>query len=141
MKIEGARGIGGAGAAKRAGKTTGDADAFSRALEEASGAEGPAAATTVSPVEALLIVQEVGDATSGRRRAVNRGNRLLDRLAALRDELLTGAISEQGLLEMQRLVASQREQLADPALAAVLDEIDLRVQVELAKLGMATPYG
>ena len=39
------------------------------------------------------------------------------------------------------LVEEKREDFVDPGLAAVLDEIDLRARVELAKLNFAAANG
>lgn len=98
----------------------------------------PAAATpTLGAVDALLIAQEIPDPLAGRRRAVQRGNALLDRLDDLRLGLLAGVLPRERLDELARLARSARETVDDPRLGAVLDEIDLRVAVELAKLDAA----
>jgi len=95
----------------------------------------PAAApTTVSALDALLTVQEIPDATAGRRRAVQRGDALLDRLEDVRLALLTGVLPRERLEQLSRLAGTSRAAITDPRLSAVLDEIDLRVAVELAKL-------
>ncbi len=95
----------------------------------------PAAApTTVSALDALLTVQEIPDATAGRRRAVQRGDALLDRLEDVRLALLTGVLPRERLEQLSRLAGTSRAAVTDPRLSAVLDEIDLRVAVELAKL-------
>ncbi len=46
-----------------------------------------------------------------------------------------GAISESKLSALMRTVRENRDQVDDPRMAAVLDEIELRAAVELAKLG------
>ena len=48
--------------------------------------------------------------------------------------LLLGTIPQSRLEQLAHLVRAQREQLNDPKLTAVLDEIELRAAVELAKL-------
>jgi hypothetical protein len=48
-------------------------------------------------------------------------------------ELLAGGISREKLLQLSRIVNARRSQITDPKLAAILDDIDLRAQVELAK--------
>ena len=53
------------------------------------------------------------------------------RICAL--ELLTGAISRDKLLQLGHLVNTRKGEVTDPRLAEILDEIDLRAQVELAK--------
>jgi Class II flagellar assembly regulator len=92
------------------------------------------ATRALSPVDGLFALQEVPEALAGHRRAIRRGSALLDRLDDLRLSLLSGQLSVSQIGELSRLVASERAQVDDPRLAAVLDEIDLRAQVELAKL-------
>jgi hypothetical protein len=88
----------------------------------------------VATVDNLFVLQEVADGLTGRRRAVQRGNTLLDRLDDIRIGLLTGSLPR-GQLETLRRMAQERDDLGnDPQLAAILDEIELRVAVELAKL-------
>lgn len=102
-----------------------------------SGEQAPAAAappTTVSALDTLLTVQEIPDAIAGRRRAVQRGDALLDRLEDVRLALLTGVLPRERLEQLARLAGTSRTAITDPRLSAVLDEIDLRVAVELAKL-------
>jgi class II flagellar assembly regulator FliX len=105
---------------------------------EALGADQPAAPTKAAPppaaVDALLSLQEMPDALAGRRRAVQRGQTLLDRLEDLRLGLLAGIVPRERLDELAKLSRTARETVDDPRLAQLLDEIDLRVAVELAKL-------
>jgi hypothetical protein len=98
----------------------------------------PAASTTPAVgVGSLLLVQEVGDATGERRRALARGFDLLDRLDELRLALLAGGLDRDTLEGLAESVKSARSAVDDPGLAAVLDAIELRAAVELAKLGRA----
>lgn len=95
----------------------------------------PAAATAASGVaglSSLMALQGVEDATERRRRAVRRGNGLLDRLSDLKLDLLSGG---DGARALDGLAGALREQRSedDPGLKAVIDQIDLRAAVELAK--------
>ena len=92
----------------------------------------------MNAVDGLFQLQEVPDALAQRRRAVQRGNTLLDRLDDLRLALLAGSLSPGQLSELQRAVSSERGLVDDPRLLSVLDEIDLRARVELAKLTMTS---
>lgn len=86
-------------------------------------------------IDAILALQAVEDPLSGpRRRAVKRGASLLDMLDTIKADLLVGQVGPERLDQLVALLAEARDQ-AEPGLAAVLDDIDLRVQVELAKLG------
>lgn len=103
-----------------------------------SGESAPAAsARPVASVDGVLAVQAADDPTTGRRRAVARGKDLLDQLDRLRLALLEGRLSADQLARLASRVAEQRDQVTDPALSAVLDEIELRAAVELAKLERA----
>jgi hypothetical protein len=46
---------------------------------------------------------------------------------------LTGVISRDKLRKLTQVVSARRGEVTDPRLKEVLDEIDLRAQVELAK--------
>jgi hypothetical protein len=107
---------------------------FAAALSGEQPPTAAAAPTTVSALDTLLTVQEVPDAIAGRRRAVQRGDALLDRLEDVRLALLTGVLPRERLEQLSRLARTDRTAITDPRLSAVLDEIDLRVAVELAKL-------
>lgn len=141
MKVTGTGTTSSIGAPRRTGRTDRRSDDFARHLENA--VDGLAdqqpidGLAPLSAVEALLAAQSVGDATDeeSRRRMLKRGEDLLDRLAELRVDLLEGRVSKDRLLQLADLVRGRRESVSDPQLSALLDEIDLRAQVELAKFG------
>ncbi len=87
-------------------------------------------------VDGLLALQEVPDAADGRSKGLARGADLLDRLDEIRHALLRGAISRERLAELHRCVLAKKTVVDDARLGAILDEIDLRASVELAKLGI-----
>ena len=89
-------------------------------------------------MSALIALQEVPDARTGRAKAVRRGRDMLDVLDELRDGLLTGSISRSSVQRLLVLTNAEREDFMDPGLAAVMDEIELRAKVELAKLNFAS---
>lgn len=94
-------------------------------------------ASAVGGIEALLAAQSVGDALSDggrKKRAVERGNTLLDRLEELRLAILDGVIPKSRLIELAQMLRERREEGLDPSLSALLDDIELRAEVELAKL-------
>jgi len=86
-------------------------------------------------VDAVVALQGVQDATGGgaNARARQWGNDTLDRLERIRLDLLAGAIPRDRLIELARMVSERREYAADRQLNDLLDEIDLRVRVEIAK--------
>jgi len=110
---------------------------FSQHLK--SGPESVAGAVGASPmsaVEALLSLQEVEDGTSGqsRSRARKWGNDVLDDLERLRVGIISGIIPRGDLERIAASVEQRRARTDDPALEMILDEIELRAKVELAKL-------
>ena len=87
----------------------------------------------VADVGALMALQGVEDATERRRRAIRRGGGLLDRLDELKLALLSGEAGEGALERLSRTLREERPEDADPQLTSLLNQIDLRAAVELAK--------
>ncbi len=105
---------------------------FADALGDAQGASATTSAESITPVAP---VQAVDDALSSRKKAVRHGHALLDELDAIRMGLLMGGIPQHRLHALQDMVQQQRGHTDDAKLNHILDDIDLRVRVELAKLG------
>ena len=93
-------------------------------------------AAPTGTLHAILALQGLEDPGERRRQAAARGLDLLDMLDDLRQYILSGAVPQETLARLSAVAGERRADIDDPALAAVLDEIDLRAQVELAKLGM-----
>ena len=85
-------------------------------------------------IDVLLALQAVEDPRVARRRAVRRGRSLLDGLEDVKLDLLSGGVSEARLDQLLALVGEARERSL-PELDSVIDEVELRVRVELAKFG------
>ncbi len=123
--------------ARRTSRSAGDAgESFAAQLP--SGEAAPAAlagGAPISGVQALLALQEVPDALQSRKRVVKRGNDLLDRLDDIRTGLLLGTIPLGTLKDLAHQLREQRSRDIDGNLSTIMDEIELRVAVELAKLG------
>jgi hypothetical protein len=88
-------------------------------------------------LDALLAVQGEGDPAERRRRSLKRGHDLLDALDQLKAALLSGRIGSAQLQRLTHQLAAQRDSSGDAKLDEVLAHIELRAQVELAKLGRA----
>lgn len=119
---------------------SGEGGAFASAVDAAGTAATPArtsAASPVSAVDALLALQEAPDSSAGRSRGLARAADLLDLLEEVRRGLLLGTIPRATLGQLARLAREGRQPGLDPALAAILDDIELRAEVELAKLDRA----
>ena len=136
MKVSGPRPIDGTSARRattRAGASGGafhvDHDVGARPLTHAA----PNASLTA--VDTMLALQAVPDASTGRRRAVRRAADMLDLLDDIKIGLLEGVIPRGKLQGLLKAVQSRRDEIDDPGLLQVLDEVELRAQVELAKFG------
>ncbi|GAB4525623.1 MAG: flagellar assembly protein FliX [Roseibium sp.] len=93
-----------------------------------------AGGAAIQGMDALLALQEVDERAERRSRAARHGHSLLDTLESVRADLLSGLVSEDRLELLERQIA-KRPQSGDPRIDSVLEEIELRVKVELAKLG------
>jgi hypothetical protein len=100
-------------------------------------AQTVAAPGTIASVESILTLQGLDDSTGGRSKGVQYGEHLLDMLDEVRDGLLAGGIPRGTLNRLATAVSRRQEGFADPKLQNVLDEIELRARVELAKLEQA----
>ena len=87
-----------------------------------------------SSIDALLALQAVDDPLLGRKKAIRRGRALLDTLDQIKADLLIGQVSEGRLNQLMVLIGQARERNL-PELDGVLDDIELRARVELAKFG------
>ena len=135
MRIQGTSGRAGAAAsptARRAASGT-----FS--LEGESAARAATATSgmrSIGGIDALLALQGVEEPGERRRKAVKRGRSALDALDALKLGLLSGTLDTGALARLKSVTAGLAEPTGDPGLDTVLAEIELRVEVELAKIGM-----
>ena len=62
------------------------------------------------------------------------GDDLLNRLDDLRLAILDGVLSKDKLTELAHNLRQKRQNSDDPKLNEIIDEIELRVEVEVAKL-------
>ena len=86
-------------------------------------------------IDALLAMQGVEDPTERRKRSVARGRGALDVLDDLKLGLLAGNLDTATMNRLRDAAANLKSSSGDPGLDAVLAEIELRVEVELAKAG------
>lgn len=94
-------------------------------------------ATPIASLDHMLALQEISDDESRRKTLVKQGEMSLEALDKLRNALLMGVLPQSTLRHLEKVVAQQRAVIApDPRLASILDEIELRAAVELAKIEM-----
>ncbi|NCC22517.1 MAG: flagellar assembly protein FliX [Alphaproteobacteria bacterium] len=137
MKIEGPNKTGGAQPGKGKGKVSSSGGSFGDLISKGAGeTKGASAAQQIARVDALLAVQAAEDPTAraARQRMRKRSESILDELDRLRMAMLNGTLTVGHMVDIADVVASHRERIDDPEMAAILDEIDLRAQVELAKM-------
>jgi hypothetical protein len=100
--------------------------------------ESRAAAAPKAPatIDALLALQGVeDDPVERRKRSVQRGRGALDVLDDLKIGLLSGNFDSSTVIRLRAAAAELKSSSGDAGLDAVLAEIELRVEVELAKAG------
>ncbi len=136
MKVTGAGGVG-QGQGPRPTRPAGG-EGFR--LPAASAAAGPSQVSGVGAtqatmgVQSLIALQEVGGPLERRRRAVGRAGRILDVLDEVKVALLDGDLNAGDLDRLRRVVREERQATEDPKLEALLNEIETRAAVEMAKL-------
>ncbi len=87
-------------------------------------------------IDALIALQGIEqDPAERRRRSVARGKGALDVLDELKLRLLSGNLDSSTMARLRDAAANLKSSSGDPGLDAVLSEIELRVEVELAKAG------
>jgi Class II flagellar assembly regulator len=135
MRIYGPNGttIGTSGAnAKRTSSTGFSLLPDAVATPESRSASAPRAAGNI---DALMALQGVEDPVERRKRSVARGKGALDVLDDLKIGLLSGNFNASTVSRLRDAAASLKSSSGDPGLDTVLAEIELRVEVELAKAG------
>ena len=137
MQIEGPKRTGATGKtdkAKKAGSTS--SSSFSEMLTDAADETSPAAAPApVAGVNLFAALQAAEHATDQeqRRQAINHADDLLNDLEDLRIGLLLGSYTIYQLRNLAGRLTQQRARITDAQLLSLLDDIQLRAAVELAK--------
>lgn len=139
MKIEGPRQTQNVGRTEKSGSASQTGE-FSRMLGSGSAgaAGGTSAASATASVGGVFMLQAESEGERKRRRlAIARGQDALGLLDQIATALLSGDVTTDHLNRLKSLAGQQLETVADPKLAAVLDEIEIRLAVETAKLEKA----
>ncbi len=138
MKIEGSGSIK-TPAGKKAGKArSGEGSSFASVLEDALGTAAAGSTQAAGDIAAVTFAPDLPDASQPSRNKqayVRKGTALLDLLEDVKLGLLLGAIPEATLLQLQQRMQEELPHTDDPALIALMREIEIRAAVELAKLG------
>jgi len=94
----------------------------------------PLGLRSIGGIDALIALQGLEDPTERRKQAVRRGRVALDALDELKIGLLGGTLSQATLNKLQAATGFLKEGSGDDGLDSVLGEIELRVEVEIAKM-------
>lgn len=141
MKVNGTRGAPTTGAA--AGPRPSTAQGFQVKTDATGHADAAGQAARVSGVgavgslDALLALQEADGPMERRRRAMGRGGRILDMLEKIKLALLDGTGVGADLDRLARAVREERIATGEEGLDEVLNEIETRAAVEMAKAEMS----
>ena len=96
----------------------------------------PEASSGISVTDAIFATQMVDgeEEREIRKKLIKRGNSLLEKLEEIRDALLVGYIEKEKLIDIARLINEHKVESSDPKLQEIIAEIELRIEVEIAKL-------
>jgi hypothetical protein len=135
MRIYGPNGttLGSPAANARRTSSTGFALPDAASAPEARAVNAPRSAANIDALLAMQGIEE--DPVERRRRSVQRGKGALDVLDDLKIGLLSGSFDASTVSRLRDAAANLKSTSGDPGLDAVLSEIELRVEVELAKAG------
>jgi hypothetical protein len=91
--------------------------------------------SSVTAVGSILTVQEVEDdeGLTSRKQLKKYGEDILERLDEIKQDLLTGDISKDLLTNLAQTLRMKKSTTDDPKLISIIDDIELRAAVELAK--------
>ena len=124
--------------ASKTRKTSTGGESFSSYLQNVKKNESQSvsASSGVFSADAIFATQSISDeeGRARRRQTLKRGFALIEKLEEIRDALLMGYISKDKLIEISRFVKESKNPTDDPYLNELIAEIELRVEVELAKL-------
>lgn len=141
MKVTGSSSAGSLGSARAAARPSGGQGAFSLPSTASASAASDIARSVgvggIGSLDALLALQDVGGPLERRRRAMGRAGRILDVLDEVKVALIDGEVSARDLERLARAIREERMATDDPRLEGVLNEIETRAAVEMAKLEQA----
>jgi hypothetical protein len=141
LDITGPRRIDSVRTARTSRAVSTDGKGFAPEESTQAAASGLTGTGPIAAVDTILALQGLDDSSEQRRRGARHGEQLLRLLDEVRDGLLVGAIPKTMLHRLATATAARRESFADPKLQGILEEIELRALVELAKLEYAERPG
>lgn len=102
--------------------------------EEVQNVTAPQALEAMSQ---LMQVQEIGERATFRKQCIEHGDQLLDDLNRLQLDILTGDLNENSLKSIVDQIKRTPRRNDDLHLQEILDQIQQRAEIELAKIEMS----
>jgi Class II flagellar assembly regulator len=134
MRIHGPMGTAAAAAPSTARRSNAAGSFSLNQAADSRPAHNPAALRTVGGIDALIALQGIADPVERRKYAIKRGRLALDALDELKIGLLGGELSQAILGKLKSAAGYLKDGSGEPGLDGVLAEIELRVEVEIAKM-------
>lgn len=140
MKVEGPKGAGSTSKSKKSADSDSGGVDFSQFMSQGTSAASSSSPTqAIAQIDVLLAAQATEDPTAraAKKRVRVRADNILRGLETIRIAMLGGNLTVGHMIDVADVVASHRDKIHDPVLTSIMDEIDLRAQVELAKMRVA----
>lgn len=122
----------------KSAKKVGAGESFAQYLNIGKNSETQSVRSTnaVTSADAIFATQMINDEEKRqiRDKMIKKAKTLLDKLDEIREGLLVGEIAKEKLIEISRFVKQRDIESDDARLNEILSEIELRTEVELAKL-------
>lgn len=144
MKVNGTGATGATASTRGASRpaASGFAPMASEGARESAAPAAVGGVSALASLDALLALQETPGPMERRKRAIRRAGGLLDALEQVKLSLLEeGADPRHALDRLRSMSRDARDGTEDVGLENLLDEIDVRAEVELAKDEMARKAG
>ncbi len=137
MRVDSARATGATRSSRPTRAKSGDFKLDSAPAETEKQAAPISGAAGVGSIDAILALQAVAEDDNPRRQAAARASDMLDALDEMRLALLEGRPDPAALQRLAANAARARAQTDETELEELLDAVDVRAAVELAKAEMS----
>ena len=138
MKVDQTRRNSPASVKRSSGNRGVESSDFDSLLTAGQKTDAVAATNRISSVDAVVALQEITGDNTDERGAKNRANLILDKLEDIRMGLLMGQIPKSNLEELSKILILARENSIDSNLLEIIEDVELRAKIELAKLEIKT---
>lgn len=139
MKVEGPKRGEGVSKGKKTSSSGGDVNFSAYVTGGASETVQASTTQSIAQLDILLAAQAVENPAdrAAKKRVRVRAENILAKLEEVRIAMLGNNLTVGHMIDVADVVASHRDKIHDPVMTALIDEIDLRAQVEIAKMRYA----